>query len=262
MTAMGNLPEVVSREEWLAARKQLLAKEKELTRARDRVNADRRRLPMVRVDKPYTFEGPNGTVGPARPVRGPAATGDAPLHVRPGMGRGLPELLLGRRRDRQAAAAARAQHHARRGVAGAVREARRLPRADGLDVPLVLLLRQRLQLRLPRHPRRPGRAGAAALPHRGRARRGRHAWTGGRGPRTCAARRCRASARSCGSTTRSSTPTPPSAAASRSSTTATPTSTSPPSAARRRGRNRRAARTPLGLQVGGPAMRLPDEYDT
>jgi len=40
----------------------LLAKEKELTRARDRVNADRRRLPMVRLDKPYTFEGPEGTV--------------------------------------------------------------------------------------------------------------------------------------------------------------------------------------------------------
>ena len=62
MTTMGNLPEVVSREEWLAARKELLVKEKEVTRARDRVNADRRRLPMVRMDKPYTFEGPEGTV--------------------------------------------------------------------------------------------------------------------------------------------------------------------------------------------------------
>ena len=58
-----NLPQVVSPEEWLAARKELLVKEKELTRARDQVNADRRRLPMVRVDKPYTFEGPDGTVG-------------------------------------------------------------------------------------------------------------------------------------------------------------------------------------------------------
>ena len=59
---MEDLPKVVSREEWLAARKELLVKEKELTRARDRVNADRRRLPMVRMDKPYTFEGPDGTV--------------------------------------------------------------------------------------------------------------------------------------------------------------------------------------------------------
>jgi predicted dithiol-disulfide oxidoreductase (DUF899 family) len=58
----GNLPEVVSREEWRAARTELLAKEKEVTQARDRVNADRRRMPMVRVDKPYTFEGPTGKV--------------------------------------------------------------------------------------------------------------------------------------------------------------------------------------------------------
>ena len=49
---------------------------------------------MVRIDKPYTFEGPDGTVEPARPVRRPAAAGDAPLHVRPGLGPGLPELLL------------------------------------------------------------------------------------------------------------------------------------------------------------------------
>jgi predicted dithiol-disulfide oxidoreductase (DUF899 family) len=68
MTTMGNLPEVVSREQWLAARRELLAKEKELTRARDQVNADRRRLPMVRMDKPYTFEGPDGPVGLAGAV--------------------------------------------------------------------------------------------------------------------------------------------------------------------------------------------------
>jgi predicted dithiol-disulfide oxidoreductase (DUF899 family) len=60
---MENLPEVVTRDEWLAARKEFLAREKEVTRARDRLNADRRRLPMVRVDKPYTFAGPAGTVG-------------------------------------------------------------------------------------------------------------------------------------------------------------------------------------------------------
>ena len=70
MPTMGNLPEVVSREEWLAARRELLLKEKELTRLRDRVNADRRRLPMVRVDKPYTFEGPDGSVGLAEMFEG------------------------------------------------------------------------------------------------------------------------------------------------------------------------------------------------
>ncbi len=55
-----SLPDVVSRDEWLAARKALLAKEKELTRRRDELSADRRRLPMVRIDKEYLFEGPDG----------------------------------------------------------------------------------------------------------------------------------------------------------------------------------------------------------
>jgi predicted dithiol-disulfide oxidoreductase (DUF899 family) len=51
---------IVSRDEWIAARKQHLAKEKELTRLRDQLSAQRRDLPWVRVDKPYVFEGPNG----------------------------------------------------------------------------------------------------------------------------------------------------------------------------------------------------------
>jgi predicted dithiol-disulfide oxidoreductase (DUF899 family) len=54
------LPAVVSPAEWLAARKELLAKEKAFTRQRDALNAERRRLPMVRVDKEYVFEGPEG----------------------------------------------------------------------------------------------------------------------------------------------------------------------------------------------------------
>ena len=55
-----SLPDVVSREQWLAARKELLAKEKELTRRRDALNAQRRMLPMVEIEKPYVFEGPDG----------------------------------------------------------------------------------------------------------------------------------------------------------------------------------------------------------
>jgi predicted dithiol-disulfide oxidoreductase (DUF899 family) len=51
---------IVSREEWTAARKALLAREKELTRARDRLSAARRELPWVRVEKNYVFDGPNG----------------------------------------------------------------------------------------------------------------------------------------------------------------------------------------------------------
>lgn len=61
--SVGNLPEMVSREEWLAARKQLLQREKELTRERDALSAERRRLPMVRIEKAYRFIGPDGAVG-------------------------------------------------------------------------------------------------------------------------------------------------------------------------------------------------------
>jgi predicted dithiol-disulfide oxidoreductase (DUF899 family) len=53
-------PKIVSRDEWLVARKELLAQEKELTRARDALNTERRRLPMVKIEKDYVFEGPDG----------------------------------------------------------------------------------------------------------------------------------------------------------------------------------------------------------
>jgi len=53
-------PPIVSREQWLGERKKLLALEKELTRQYDRVNAERRRLPMVRIEKQYVFDSPNG----------------------------------------------------------------------------------------------------------------------------------------------------------------------------------------------------------
>src|SRR5919201_2528931 len=55
-----NLPHIVSATEWQAARETLLAKEKEATRARDALAAERRRLPIVRIDKGYSFEGPGG----------------------------------------------------------------------------------------------------------------------------------------------------------------------------------------------------------
>jgi predicted dithiol-disulfide oxidoreductase (DUF899 family) len=57
-----NLPEVVSREQWLVARKELLVSEKEAVRAKDALNTRRRMLPMVKVDKDYRFEGPDGPV--------------------------------------------------------------------------------------------------------------------------------------------------------------------------------------------------------
>ncbi len=56
-------PRIVSRAEWLAARKEFLAKEKEFTRQRDALNAERRRLPMVKIEQEYVFDGPNGKAG-------------------------------------------------------------------------------------------------------------------------------------------------------------------------------------------------------
>ena len=54
------LPEVVSREWWLEARLALLAEEKKETRRRDVLNTRRRQLPMVRIEKEYVFDGPQG----------------------------------------------------------------------------------------------------------------------------------------------------------------------------------------------------------
>jgi predicted dithiol-disulfide oxidoreductase (DUF899 family) len=56
-------PPVVSEDEWLGARLKLLAHEKEHTKEYDRLNAERRRLPMVKIEKSYEFDGPNGKQG-------------------------------------------------------------------------------------------------------------------------------------------------------------------------------------------------------
>jgi len=56
-------PKVGSQKDWSVARESLLAKEKELTHARDALAAQRRRLPMVRIETTYQFEGSDGKVG-------------------------------------------------------------------------------------------------------------------------------------------------------------------------------------------------------
>jgi predicted dithiol-disulfide oxidoreductase (DUF899 family) len=55
-----NRPKIVSSAEWIAARRELLAKEKQLTRQRDALSAELRNLPVVRVEKQYSFDAPNG----------------------------------------------------------------------------------------------------------------------------------------------------------------------------------------------------------
>src|ERR1035438_3585047 len=57
---MMDTPPVVSAQEWEAARQRLLVQEKELTRARDAMAAQRRRMPWLRVEKKYAFDGPAG----------------------------------------------------------------------------------------------------------------------------------------------------------------------------------------------------------
>jgi predicted dithiol-disulfide oxidoreductase (DUF899 family) len=57
-----SLPKIATRAEWLRARKELLDKEKDMTRQRDSLNTKRRDLPMVEVEKDYVFSGPNGPV--------------------------------------------------------------------------------------------------------------------------------------------------------------------------------------------------------
>ena len=60
MSVSTALPRVATREEWLAARVELLRKEKELTRVRDALSAERRQLPMVKIEKDYRFQTAEG----------------------------------------------------------------------------------------------------------------------------------------------------------------------------------------------------------
>ena len=53
---------VVSQKEWLAARKKLLKEEKTFTKLRDKLNLQRRKLPWVKIEKEYVFDGPGGKV--------------------------------------------------------------------------------------------------------------------------------------------------------------------------------------------------------
>ena len=77
---------VVSRDEWVAERRALLAHEKELTRLRDQIARERRALPWVRIDKNYVFDAPEGPAHTRRIVRRSPPTAGATLHVGPGGG--------------------------------------------------------------------------------------------------------------------------------------------------------------------------------
>ncbi len=129
---------IASRDEWLEARRDLLAAEKDLTRRGDEVARLRRQLPWVRVEKDYVFEGPDGAGLARRPVRRPHPARRAAIHAGAGLGAGLQELLLhGRPYRRHARASGAARHRLRRDLARAVRRNRALPPPHGLAVPWV-----------------------------------------------------------------------------------------------------------------------------
>jgi predicted dithiol-disulfide oxidoreductase (DUF899 family) len=83
-------PPIVSREQWLGERKKLLAQEKELTKHYDRVNAERRRLPMVKIEKSYLFDAPGGELSLKELFEGRRQL--IVYHVRSGLGERLPRL--------------------------------------------------------------------------------------------------------------------------------------------------------------------------
>ena len=56
-------PKIVSQEDWLKARRELLKKEKDLSKARDELTSERQKLPWVKIEKDYFFDGPKGKVG-------------------------------------------------------------------------------------------------------------------------------------------------------------------------------------------------------
>jgi hypothetical protein len=149
------LPEIASRDEWLAIRKELLAKEKELTRARDALNAERRRLPMVAIAEEYAFEGQKGRASLLDLFEGRRQLivyhfmfdpGDPPPGKSEPWSEGCSGCSFMGRQHPPPGASARAGHDPRPRLTRPPGQDRPLPGPDGLGRPLVFLLRQRLQL--------------------------------------------------------------------------------------------------------------------
>ena len=135
---------IVSREEWLEAREALLAKEKEWTRLRDQLSAERRELPWVKIDKEYAFEGPNG-----KETLGGLFAGRSQLVIKHFMlGPGWKDRCVGCsfESDHIDGASRASRHFVRRSVTGPLSRDRRDTEADGLAIPVAVIVWQRLQL--------------------------------------------------------------------------------------------------------------------
>ena len=135
-----NTPPIVSPQEWKAAREELLVKEKELTRARDALAAERRRMPRMAVEKEYAFEGPDGPASLLDLFEGRRQLIVYRFFFEPGVHglarERLPRLLDGRRPGRPPRPPERPRHDARVRLARAAGGHRALEGADGLgDIP-------------------------------------------------------------------------------------------------------------------------------
>jgi predicted dithiol-disulfide oxidoreductase (DUF899 family) len=135
---------VVSQSEWLKARKTLLAKEKEFSKARDRLSASRRDLPWVKVEKNYVFDGPAGKETLADLFAGMSQLMIYHLMLGPGGVQGCPSRsFLADHRRQYPSGTTRRQPSG--GVVCAACRNRGLPTAYGLEVQMGVVIRQRLQ---------------------------------------------------------------------------------------------------------------------
>ena len=143
-------PKIVSREQWLAARKELLVKEKEHMRAGDRLSAERRALPWVKVEKEYFFDAPEGRKTLADLFAGCSQLIIHHLMFHPDWDAGCPGCSF--QAEHIDGPGQHLQHHDVKIVSLAPhnRQASGLQAAHGLALRLGVLLRQRFQFRLSR----------------------------------------------------------------------------------------------------------------
>src|SRR5882724_7067205 len=147
-------PDIASREDWLAARKKLLAREREVTHLRDAVNAERRRLPMVKVEKDYVFEGPAGELRLRDMFEGRPQLYIHHFMWIDAIDEGCPSCTAAA--DMTFTQKDRALLNAKGVTFACISRApytgiARYRDQHGWTFPVVLVARQRLQLRLPRH---------------------------------------------------------------------------------------------------------------
>ena len=170
-------PPVVSQSEWDAALAAMTEREEAVGAALHELAAARKRMPMVRVERDYRFEGPDGRTFAARAVRRAQPAHPLPVLLRGGRRRlarrRVPRLLVRRRRHCRSRLRARPRHHLRHGVAGTAGEPAPLRRAHGLDRPALVhdphrallgRLRRRRVVRLQRLPARRRRRVPHLLP--------------------------------------------------------------------------------------------------